>query len=184
MSALGTLLRSIIEDCVLTYTRADEANIIATSLFFGAAMDRGVRRGGSSADIRRAVAGADPASRRTIGLIAFSQAFGVKVVPLSDLPAPSAVSIASRRYPYWWTIAVESDSSRSAGAAVRFGRLRAFPRWCRDRPQRQARLTQGSVDARYASGWDNARRRPAARSHRPRAGSARSRPSARGSRIR
>jgi hypothetical protein len=103
---------------ILPDASSDEANIIATSLFFGAAMDRGVRRGGSSADIRRAVAGPGPTSRRTIGLIAFSQAVGVKVVPLSDLPAPSAVSIASGRYPYWWAIAVESDSSRSAGAAA------------------------------------------------------------------
>jgi hypothetical protein len=103
---------------ILPDASSDEANVIATSIFFGTVVDAGVRRGGSSADLTRVVTGVDRANRWAIGLVAFSQAVGAKVVPLVRLAPPSALSIASGRYPYWWTIAVESGSSRSTGLAT------------------------------------------------------------------
>jgi phosphate transport system substrate-binding protein len=102
---------------VLPDASSDEANVITTSILFGVTVDPSVHRGGSSADVTRAVTGPDRASRNSIGLVAFSAAIVGKVVPLTQLPPPSVLSIASGRYPYWWTIAVESASSGDIAAA-------------------------------------------------------------------
>jgi len=103
---------------ILPDAASDEAKVLASSLFFGVAIDRGVRQSGSSADVTRAVTGADRASRGAIGLVAFSQAVPAKVIPLAYLPPPSVLSIATRHYPYLLTIAVESASGHSAPAAT------------------------------------------------------------------
>ncbi|MGD0472364.1 MAG: substrate-binding domain-containing protein [Candidatus Velthaea sp.] len=99
---------------------SDEATAIASSVFFGATIDSSVRRAGSSADVTRAVTGADARSRASIGLVPFSQSIPAKVVPLAYLPPPSVVSIGTRRYPYTLTIAVQASSATPGSTAQRF----------------------------------------------------------------
>jgi len=103
---------------ILPDPASDEARALASTLLYGLSIDPGVRRSGSSADVTRAVAGADRMSRGAIGLVVFSQAIPAKVVPLAYLPPPNELSIASRRYPYTFPIAVESASGRGAAAAA------------------------------------------------------------------
>jgi hypothetical protein len=98
---------------------ADEARAIASPLFLGATVDASVRRENSSADVTRAVTGADHTSRGSIGLVAFSQSIPAKVVPLAYLPSPSVLSIGTRRYPYTMAIAVETNSGRADSDARR-----------------------------------------------------------------
>jgi hypothetical protein len=101
---------------ILPATSSDEANIMSLSILSGVGVDRGVRRGGTSADVMHAVT--DGAGRDAIGLVAFSQGGGARIVPLALFPEPSTQSIAAGRYPYSWAIAIESDSARGAGAAM------------------------------------------------------------------
>jgi hypothetical protein len=105
---------------ILPEAGTDEAKALESSLFFGTAIDRSVKRSRSSADVARAVSGSEAASRNAIGLVAFSQAGSAKVVPLAYLPAPNAVSIAAGRYPYTLAIAVRAASAHSSAAAAGF----------------------------------------------------------------
>jgi len=90
-----------------------EAKALDAALLFSTPVDAHVRRGGSSADITRFVAGPGTDSRRSIGLVTFGQAISAKVVPLAYLPPPSVVSIASHRYPYTLALSLTSDTGRS-----------------------------------------------------------------------
>jgi hypothetical protein len=105
---------------ILTDAASDEAKALGATLLYGVGIDGSVRRAGTSADVTRAVAGADRASRDAIGLVAFSQAVPARVVPLTYLPPPSMLTIASRRYPYTLTIAVESESAPAKSVAQAF----------------------------------------------------------------
>ena len=116
-SQVGTGRGAIVP--LLPAADSDVAKIISLSMLWGVGLDRGVRRGGTSADVTRGVA--DRSARDAIALVAFSQAGAARVVPLALFPEPSAQSIAAGRYPYSWTIAVESESTR--GAAVATGLL-------------------------------------------------------------
>ncbi len=94
----------------------DEAKALESSLFFGVTIDRAVRRGRSSAAVAREVTSGDSDSRNAIGLVAFSQAAAAKVVPLTYLPVPNVLSIASGRYPYTLSIAVRAASTHDNAA--------------------------------------------------------------------
>jgi hypothetical protein len=102
---------------ILPDAGSDEANVLASSLFSGVRIDRGVLRGGTSADVTRIVTRADRTGRRAIGLVAFRQLAAAKVVPLADIPAPDATSIAAGRYPYTLTIGIEPGAGRSTLAS-------------------------------------------------------------------
>jgi hypothetical protein len=102
---------------ILPEAGSDEAKALASWLFFGVSIDRAVRRGHSSADVTAAVTGSDAASRNAIGLVTFSATAAAKVVPLTNLPEPSVLSIASGRYPYTLAITVRAASAHSAGDA-------------------------------------------------------------------
>lgn len=115
-SELGGPYRSIV--ALMTDDGSDEAKLLASSLFLGAGIARSVQRAASSADVTRAVTGADRRSRDSIGLVAFSQSVPAKVVPLAYLPPPSVLSIATRRYPLTLTIGVELASLPKDPAAA------------------------------------------------------------------
>jgi molecular chaperone DnaJ len=95
---------------------SDEAPAIDSWLFGGLTIDRGVIRRPSSADVTRAVAGADQVSRGAIGLVTFSQAVPAKMIPLAYLPPPNVLTIASRRYPLTLTVTLQSVSQRDLAA--------------------------------------------------------------------
>jgi hypothetical protein len=96
---------------------SDEVRALESSVFAGLAIDRGVMRRSSSADVTRAVAGADRLSRAAIGLVTFSQAVTSKMIPLAYLPPPNVLTIASRRYPLTLTITLKSEPGRDPAAA-------------------------------------------------------------------
>jgi hypothetical protein len=115
-SQLGGAPGSIV--ALLPGADSDENRALTSSLFFGVPIDSRVRRGGTSADVTRVVTGADRTGRAAIGLVSFSQAVSAKVLPLTYLPAPSVLSIASRRYPFTLSIALHSASRRAAATAA------------------------------------------------------------------
>jgi hypothetical protein len=96
----------------------DETKALESSLFFGVSIDRGVRRGRSSAAVVREIMAPGRANLDAIGLVAFSQAGAAKVVPLTYLPMPGVLSIASGRYPYTLSIAVRAATGHSSAAAA------------------------------------------------------------------
>jgi hypothetical protein len=95
---------------ILPDTGSDEAKVLASSLFYGVAIDPGVRRIGTSADVTRLVAGADRTGHSAIGLVAFSRRAGAKVVPI-------VLSAASSHFPYRLTIGIEPRVGRSMSAS-------------------------------------------------------------------
>ncbi|GAC1403479.1 MAG: hypothetical protein NVSMB64_05320 [Candidatus Velthaea sp.] len=98
---------------------SDETRAARATLLRDAAIAPGVQRLRSSADIVRAVAGAS--GRNLIGIVAFSAAVPAKVLAIEDAQAPSAVSIADRRYPYTVAIAIEDAShAREGEDLIRF----------------------------------------------------------------
>jgi hypothetical protein len=103
---------------VLPDASTDEAKALGTSLLYNVTIDRSVRRAGSSADVTRAVTGADRTSRGAIGLVAFSQAISAKVVPLAYLPPPNLLTIGTGRYPYTMRIAIVPGPGHEAGKAA------------------------------------------------------------------
>lgn len=97
---------------------SEDGKAIARSLFFGIPISRSVERRATSADVTRAVTGADRRSRYAIGIVAFSAAVPAKVIPLAYLPPPSALTIANRLYPYTLTIAVDIGNGRADPSAA------------------------------------------------------------------
>jgi phosphate transport system substrate-binding protein len=96
----------------------EAGKLIAASLFFGIPIGRNVDRPATSADVTRAVTGADRRSRDAIGIVAFSAAVPAKVIPLAYLPAPSTLTIANRLYPYTLTVAVDTGTGRADPSAA------------------------------------------------------------------
>jgi phosphate transport system substrate-binding protein len=99
---------------------SDEADAIRQSLVSDVRIAREVDRPATSADVTREVSGADRRSRNTIGIVAFSASIPAKVIPLANLPAPSVLSIATRRYPYTMPIAVQAAGPTTDPAAAAF----------------------------------------------------------------
>jgi PBP superfamily domain len=97
---------------------SDEAGAIRKSLLSDVA--REVDRPATSADVTRAVSGADRRSRNTIGIVAFSASIPAKVIPLANVPAPSVLSIATHRYPFTMPIAVQAEGTTIDPAAAAF----------------------------------------------------------------
>ncbi len=102
---------------VMPNDASDESRAVASSLFYGLNLDRGLERPATSAEVTRIVAGADRRGRSAIGLVAFSTAVPAKVIPLAYLPPPSPLTIASGRYPYRLNIGIETDTGRVDPAA-------------------------------------------------------------------
>jgi PBP superfamily domain len=119
-SALGMRPGAIVP--MLPDAETDEAKALATSLLFGVEVDQGVRRDRSSAAVARSIS---TNGRNAIGLVTFSQAASAKIVPLSYLPMPSVLSIASGRYPYTLAIAVRASSGKDAMANGLVGYVRS-----------------------------------------------------------
>jgi PBP superfamily domain len=119
-SALGMRPGAIVP--MLPDAETDEAKALATSLLFGVAVDQGVRRDRSSAAVARSISSS---GRNAIGLVTFSQAASAKIVPLSYLPMPSVLSIASGRYPYTLALAVRAASGQDAVANGLVGYVRS-----------------------------------------------------------
>jgi hypothetical protein len=99
---------------------SDEADAIRQSLLSEVGIAREVDRLATSADVTRAVSGADRRSRNAIGIVAFSASVPAKVIRLANLPAPSVLSIATHRYPYTMPIAVQAAGSTTDSAAAAF----------------------------------------------------------------
>jgi hypothetical protein len=97
---------------------SDEARAFGRTLFRGMSIGAPVHWSSSSREVVRNVAAAN--GDGAIGVVAFSAAVPAKVIALGDGPAPSALSIADRRYPYTVDVLVESDfrTPGSAAAAV------------------------------------------------------------------
>jgi hypothetical protein len=99
---------------------SDEADAVRQSLLSNVGIAREVDRPATSADVTRAVSGADRRSRNTIGIVAFSASIPAKVIPLANVPAPSVLSIATHRYPYTMPIAVQAAGTTIGPAAAAF----------------------------------------------------------------
>jgi phosphate transport system substrate-binding protein len=94
---------------ILPDTDSDEAKVLASSLLYGVAIDRGVQRVGVSADVASIVTGADRTGRSAIGLVAFSRRIGAKVIPI-------VASAASSHFGHRLTIGIEPAAGRGVPA--------------------------------------------------------------------
>jgi phosphate transport system substrate-binding protein len=103
---------------ILPDASSDEATVLSSSLLYKVNIDQRVHRAGSSADVTRAVTGADRGSRGAIGVVAFSQAVSARVVPLTYLPPPNLLTIGTGRYPFTIRIAILAGPGRDAAAAA------------------------------------------------------------------